>query len=148
MLTTWHGPDRARVSSWWGWPPPGPPRPGPRWVRGQFSSWAMRGRDHPALPCLGHPGPGWNLRSLHNYSLKTAQTIPSFWGTFQLYPLKPDGSPNMKRPMTGGGCIFISFILAEQARVSYRLHCQQRDLIFTSFTIFWTNSWPGRQFVQ
>ena len=49
---------------------------------------------------------------------------------------------------TCGLCIFLSHLFWQSRQESYHLHCQQRDLIFTSFTIFWTNSWPGRQCVQ
>ena len=85
----------------------------------------------------GDQSRGWNLRSLHNYSLKTARAIPSprFLGHFSALPAKTRSWWISSRPVV---CILVSFILAEQ-QVSYHLWCQRSDLL-TSFTIFQTNS--------
>ena len=147
MLTSWHGQDTVTPESGRSrWPvTPSQPSLAPSCpITGQYSVHVICVDQ--SQPSIGGSR-GWNLRSLHNYSLKTARAIllrPDFWGSFQVYPLKYKTWPSWwicsARPVV---CVFLSHLFWQSRQVSYHLRCQQRDLIFTSFTIFWTNSWPG-----
>ena len=107
-------------------------------------TWSSSANHRPVLAGTS-PGAGiWDRYTIIHWKRPESNSSQTdFWGTFQVYPLKPDpdGSQFIHRPVV---CRPISFILADQQSL-LSPPLPAKIWSFTSFTIVWTNSWPGPQ---
>ena len=142
---TW-GAGYSDVSWWSQWPPPSPASPRAT-DQSEASILVTRSLWTNQRPVLADAGPVagiWDRYTIIHWKRPESNSSQTdFWGTFQVYPLKPepDGSQFIHRPVV---CSPISLSLADQqSLLSPPLPTEIWS--FTSFTIVWTNSWPGPQ---